>query len=204
MIMACDAGGGAEPPVASAEEAIVGGCQIAQGPVVGPGPGSGFQIAPRSRIVDSGVVAFFPRLFRMGSWVAAQFVVDANGLTIPAITVNGNAAGWLDVPFDATRRIVGVSMNICGDGTTVLVADTFATQFSSPQRDNFTDGIVGTGSIATGGSPGIWHTVDIGMQPLALTEASTMWMDLSAVQTSTVVPRPPPSMAISQIVVHYD
>lgn len=199
-VFACN---GEEPFADSIESAIAGGCQIVPGPVIGPGPGSGFRISPKSTILDSGVVAFFPRLLRVGSWTTAQFVADSNGLTIPALTANGTAAGWLDVPFDATRQIVGVSLNICGDGTTILAADTFATQFSNPQRDNFTDGIVGTGSLGTGGTPQVWHTVDIEMQPLALTEASTVWMDMSAIQTSTAVPTPPPSMAVSQIIVHY-
>jgi hypothetical protein len=182
-------------PVAS------GACYNATAPIGGGNPA--FQILPRSTIVADFTRPMFPHTFTQGSWSTPRWVSDSHGFQLPAISATtGLQNGFMSLPFNSGETLVGVSLNICNDATTILIADTFASQFSIGSQDNFTDSLVGTGSIATGGTPGQWRTVDIGMEPLFMQDNSTLWLDFTAVQTSGASPPPPPVASISQIVMH--
>lgn len=178
-----------------------GGCTIVQGLTNGGAPP--YLISPRSAIVSEFTRPLFPHFFKQGSWSTGQFVRDSNGLTLPAVTAGaGGIPGWMSLPFNSGETVIGVSLTVCGDGTTFINADTFATQFAIESKTNAQDLLSGTGSDAQIRIGPTWQTIDIGMEPLLLSDISTFWLDVVALQTSSVVPTPPPSMAISQIVLH--
>lgn len=184
-------------------------CGVVPGPVVGPGGGSAF-ISPRSNLTPSFTRSFFPRFVRQGSWATAtQFVADANALTLPAVTaVSSGGGGLISLPVESDGSVmIGVSLVICGDSTTLLEADTYATRFTSPDANNITDAMDFTGSLVTGGLAGglggQWRTVDIDTYQLTFSGDSTFWLSMFAIQPPNPPSTPPPVMAISQVIVNY-
>lgn len=202
MSAGCVTSSDAEAVVESGAEPISATtpCALAQGMPVGGSPE--WVMSPGTTIVSDFTRSIFPSLIRPGGWSStAQFVADSRGMTLPAVVAtSNNLAGWIALPIDATAYVVGVSLGMCNDSTTSISANTWGTQFSNVQRTNATDSLVNTGSIGAGGTPGVWHVVDIGMPPTLFTQGSTFWMDISAMQAAS--PPPSPTLAISQIVLH--
>lgn len=162
-----------------------------------------YLISPQSQIVSEFTRPFFPHFFRQGGWSAGQFVMDANGLTLPAVTATGStAAGWINLPFEAGETVVGASLTICGDGTTSINVDTWGTRWTTDQQSHSQDYLRATGSGGPINHGAVWGVIDIQMLPLLMQQNSTLWMSIAAMQLSTAVPTPPPSMAISQITLY--
>lgn len=203
LASACSVADSPEDPGIGSEQDLTstGGCQVYQaGTPIGPGP---YDISPKSQIVSARTRPLFPVLFRQGSWSDGRMVIDGNGLILPAIMANGTAPGMMSLPFDSGDRVVGVSITLCVDSTSSLIANTYMSQFSNDQRDNFTDRLVPTGSGISGGQPGRWQTMDIDILPTTLTALSTFWIDMNAFQGAQP-PGPPPQVAVSQVAIHLD
>lgn len=192
----------ADPDLAVLMEEITStaGCTVMQSPANGGSPP--YLISPQSQIVSEFTRPMFPHFVRQGSWTGGQFVRDSAGLTLLAVTANGTTPGWISMPFASGETVVGASLTICGDGTTAIVADTFATRVTTAQFDWQQDSLRPTGGGQQIHAPATWGALDIPMSPVLMEPNSTLWMNISVLQLSTVTPTPPPSMAISQVTLY--
>jgi hypothetical protein len=200
LVVACS---GEEPDPDLAvlvDEVTSTGCTVVQSPANAGTPP--YLISPPTQIVSEFTRPVFPHFIRQGSWTSGQFVRDGGGLTLLAVTANGATPGWIGMPFESGETVVGASLTICGDGTTAIVADTFATRVTTAQFDWQQDSLRPTGGGQQIHAPSAWGSLDIPMAPILMQSNSTLWMSVSVLQLSTVTPPPPPSMAISQVTLY--
>lgn len=203
MCAACEVGDAGAEGVAVAETAaaLSGGCTVVQTPPQQTNDPV-FQISPKSSIASDYTRPVFPMLAKSGSWSTTQYVVDSHGLALPALVAGGTNAGMLSLPFSSGDVIIGATMTVCGDAATFIIGNVLASQVYNPPPstiDNLTDALVGIGSTISRGPGAVWHDVDIGMEPIALSEQSMLWLQLGAQPGSTGAPI---SMTVGRVVLH--
>lgn len=183
------------------ESSVTSGCQVVQSLTNSGTPT--LLISPQTEIVSEFTRPMFPRFFRSGGWsTAGAFVRDSNGFTLPAVTASTSLlAGWMSLPFESGETLSGISLTVCGDGTTAIVVNPWATQYDGEQP-NQTDWPRSIGSSISLGPPSTWSTFDVPTLPITLQSNSTLWLDATVIQLSTATPTPPPNMAISQVVLY--
>jgi hypothetical protein len=66
-----------------------------------------------------------PRFTVQGTWAAPAIVTDSLGKQLLASASTGATTGFLEIPFDDGDRIIGLSMQVSGNGTADTLFDLF-------------------------------------------------------------------------------
>lgn len=113
-----------------------------------------------------------PGFTLQGSWAAPSLVTDSLGKTLVAsVSTAGGVTGYIEIPFDEGDRIIGLSLQVCGNGAANSVFDVWLGTTAA--------GLV---SIAGGGyvdvaRPNTWATLSaITITPTVLAAGNTLYL----------------------------